>query len=547
MPRNNRKRSNSKVTNGNGHTNGHANGADDHDGGRPRTAESTTTTTTTIAGNDLDVSERTRRANEELTRLSILMGVDDEQEVLTQLRKKRDKVKGDPRKARLIDELLTHTSLAKTNERTMTNGRGREAEEEEENVAAAPKQKAVRPVRPSSSAARTAEEAAAARRRTDDSVLDRSILSGTRFGDLTPRPHSASLRAVADVMGLQETTEVQAKTYRHAVEGKDVLARARTGTGKTLAFLLPAIEVVLRAHEASPERRGTSVEILVVSPTRELAAQIHNQAEKLLTFHGPDVASAQVVYGGTKIGGDTAKFGRRLPTVLVATPGRLRDHLESTRVQGRAFAECVAAVKVLVLDETDRLLDMGFRKEIRDIVNRLGPPRNRQTLLFSATLPPALRSVMEDTMRKGDSVTVDCVKDDGAHTNTLIRQSYAVASDFDDHVSVVVRTVLKAVRDDNRDDTNKIVAFFPTARMVGFFANLFNKHDDLPDVGELHSKKSQGHRNRVSDAFRAANSTAVLFTSDVSARGVDYPDVTHVLQVSTVLRCAVICCFGFVS
>jgi ATP-dependent RNA helicase MSS116 len=295
----------------------------------------------------------------------------------------------------------------------------------------------------------------------------------------------------------------------------------QSNQGKTLAFLLPALERILQ--DPTPNRN--QVGVLVISPTRELASQIGDQAEKLLTFH-PDL-SVQVVFGGTKISRDVNLFKKRLPSILVATPGRLLDHLESTVVKGERFGrEIMSQTSVVVLDETDRLLDMGFRREIRKILSFLPRGNNRQTLLFSATIPKELKSIMAENM-KPDFIEVDCINDseDDSHTSSDIQQSHVIVPSMDRYVSSVVEIVGLAMK---QDAQAKIVVFFPTARQVAFFAEFFNELLNIPVI-ELHSKKSQSYRNRASEQFRAASS-GILFTSDVSARGVDYPGVSQVIQ-----------------
>jgi len=297
-------------------------------------------------------------------------------------------------------------------------------------------------------------------------------------------------------------------------------------TGKTIAFLLPAIERVLRSPEYNNDE---DVGVLVISPTRELASQIGDEAEKLLTFHRD--MSVQVVFGGTKTTRDVSRLKKNLPTVLVATPGRLKDLLQTANnINGRKFSKIMSKTPVVVLDETDQLLDMGFRREIQQILNYLGSSHKRQTLLFSATVPPALKEIMRQTM-KDDYVEVDCIKDGGSgeestQTHIHVEQSHAIIPSMSNYVPSIIRVVKEANEDDGGG--NKVVVFFPTARMVSFFADLFNEVVKLP-VMELHSKKSQGYRNRVSNQFREASS-GILFTSDVSARGVDYPGVSHVVQ-----------------
>lgn len=342
-----------------------------------------------------------------------------------------------------------------------------------------------------------------------------------RFVDLE-NLHPSSLRALTGDMGLSTMTEIQHTTFDAASRGRDVLGRARTGTGKTLAFLLPTVETLLRDD-------NDDALAIVISPTRELATQIGDQAQALVRHHRQNLHGVQIMFGGTKKHVDTKRFRRRLPSILVATPGRLLDHLRTDPTFARALR---AHARVLVLDETDRLLDMGFRTDVEEIISFLPPPGpQRQTLLFSATMPRDLRKLMANTMAP-DFLTADCIgeHDDGVttehHTNEQVDQFHVVLPSMDRYVSGVVETVFRAVRDD--ETRHKIIVFFPTAMLVRYFAYLFNREMRFP-VLELHSKKSQDVRTKTSKKFRNLKK-GVLLTTDVSARGVDYPDVTHVIQ-----------------
>ncbi|KAL7544710.1 hypothetical protein ACHAWF_008071 [Thalassiosira exigua] len=351
---------------------------------------------------------------------------------------------------------------------------------------------------------------------------DSDLLTNVDFSDRTDL-HPASKRALAE-MSLERMTEIQARTYDAALSGRDVLGRARTGTGKTIAYLLPAIERLLRSERYIV---GENVGILVISPTRELANQIGDEAEKLVKHHRE--LSVQVAFGGTKVARDISKLKNRRPSILVATPGRLLDLLQTAVIGGTRFCKIMSSTPLVVLDETDQLLDMGFRREIQKILSHLPRNKDRQTLLFSATIPKELKAIMAETM-SSDYIEVDCIRDgdDGeasTQTHAHIKQSHAIIASMDQYVPSVIRVVKEAAK---AEGGHKIVVFFPTARMVSFFADLFNLVVDLP-VLEIHSKKSQSYRNRVSEQFRSATS-AILLTSDVSARGVDYPGVTHVIQ-----------------
>jgi len=377
---------------------------------------------------------------------------------------------------------------------------------------------------------------------------DPSFMTARTFASLPPTAiHADTVRAITGTMKLNRLTEVQLKTLvavgclsseedldgnqsNGGGEMRDVLGRARTGTGKTVAFLLPALQTVIEAHDRDQgaKRSADSIRVLIISPTRELATQISVQAEAMLTHHSRSRGySQQVVYGGTSIKKDISAFNQRLPTILVATPGRLKDHLENTQLRnGRNFRDCVQGLRTLVLDEADQLLEMGFRPEILRIVKYLPPKEYRQTLLFSATMPKDLRSVMAETMKQ-DHVVVDCIKDRGApETNAHVTQSHIILPSMDRCAIAVVEVILRAM--ESNPDSHKIMAFFPTARQTGFFADVFNKGMQIK-VHEIHSRKSQSHRDKESDRFRLSR-RGVLFSSDVSARGVDYPDVTSVVQ-----------------
>jgi ATP-dependent RNA helicase MSS116 len=341
---------------------------------------------------------------------------------------------------------------------------------------------------------------------------DAELWTSTHFAD----HNLATKRAIAQ-LGMDNMTEIQAETWAVARAGASVLGSSPTGTGKTIAFLLPALERLL-AKETS-YRPGRNVGILIVAPTRELVIQIGEDAKALLAFHSD--YNVLCSYGGTKIHGEILQLSKRIPTVLVATPGRLLDHLNDTRLQGgRKFEDIMGETPILVLDEADRLIE-AFQKETKKILSHLPRSSKRQTLLFSATLPKRLKAVL-DTVLPPDYERIDCT----LHENTLIEQSYLSLPSMDLYVSALV----SIVRQISTEDYYKIAVFFPTAKLVKFFCDLF-RHLGIPTL-EMHSRMSQGSRNRVRDEFGKRESK-ILFTSDVSARGVDYPDVTHVIQYGT--------------
>ena len=342
-----------------------------------------------------------------------------------------------------------------------------------------------------------------------------------RFADLDIR--AGLRRNIADGLGLATLTPVQAATLPPLLAGRDVVAKARTGTGKTLAFLIPTLEKILAAP---PPARAGGVRALVLSPTRELAGQIHDAATALLAG---ERASCGVVFGGTNIRRDERLLEAGVD-LLVATPGRLLDLVENSR----GVAARLETVETLVLDEGDRLLDEGFRGDIERIVARLPAQRARQSLCFSATIPNGLDAVLGAALR-ADRVVVDCVTADaaadlsaaggGGETAARVEQALAVC---DEGGMYAAAAALLGRERAERAGAAKSVVFVNTANEAQFLSEMLAELGVPNDA--LHSRKSQAYRTRVSHAFRDA-AAGVLVASDVAARGVDYPGVSLVLQL----------------
>ncbi|CAF1881330.1 unnamed protein product [Brassica napus] len=340
-----------------------------------------------------------------------------------------------------------------------------------------------------------------------------SYLSNTRFDQFPLSP--LSLKALEDA-GFKTMTVVQEATLPIILKGKDVLAKAKTGTGKTVAYLLPSIEAVIKSPPpASTDKKKPSIIVLVVCPTRELACQAAAEAKTLLKYHSS--IGVDVVIGGKKLRAEQRRMQKHPCRILVATPGRLIDHIDNTP----GFARRLRGVKVLVLDEADHLLDMGFRRDVERIISAV--PKKRQTFLFSATVPEEVRQICHVALKQ-DHEFVNCVQEGSDETHQKVTQMYMIAS-LDRHFSLIYMLLKRHIAD-NVD--YKVIIFCTTAMVTRMVADLLGQLS--LNVREIHSRKPQGYRTRVSDEFRKSKSI-ILVTSDVSSRGLDYPDVSLVIQM----------------
>lgn len=319
-------------------------------------------------------------------------------------------------------------------------------------------------------------------------------------------------------MGFETMTEIQQKTIppllRYAVwflpeapsltctSGKDVLGAAKTGSGKTLAFLIPAIEM-LSAMRFKP-RNGTGV--IVVSPTRELALQIFGVARELMEKHSQTFG---IVIGGANRRAEAEKLAKGV-NLLIATPGRLLDHLHNT--QGFIFKN----LKSLIIDEADRILEVGFEDEMRSIIKIL--PTDRQTMLFSATQTTKVEDLARISLKPGPLyINVDYRKEHS--TVEGLEQGYVIC-DSDTRFRLLFSFLKKHQK-------KKVIVFFSSCNSVKFYAELLN-YIDLP-VLELHGKlKQQARTNRFFEFCNATSGT--LICTDVAARGLDIPEVDWVIQ-----------------
>ena len=327
-----------------------------------------------------------------------------------------------------------------------------------------------------------------------------TVSDPTKFADLNIS--EKTMKAI-EKMGFTDLTEIQQKSIPALLSGKDVLGAAKTGSGKTLAFLLPAVEM-LHALRFKP-RNGTGV--IIVSPTRELALQIFGVARELMQFH---TQTYGIVMGGANRKAEAEKLSKGV-NLLVATPGRLLDHLQNTK--GFVFKN----IKAFVIDEADRILEIGFEDEMRQIV-RILPKDERQTMLFSATQTTNVQDLARVSLKTGPLyVNVDHRKEHS--TVEGLEQGYVIC-DSDLRFRLLF-TFLK------RNTRKKVIVFFSSCNSTRYYAELLN-YIDLP-VLELHGKQKQ--QKRTNTFFEFCNAPyGTLICTDVAARGLDIPAVDWIVQ-----------------
>ena len=319
--------------------------------------------------------------------------------------------------------------------------------------------------------------------------------------------HPALSKAVADA-GYTQATDVQAQAIPPAIEGRDVRVASSTGSGKTASFILPALQRVLQARADSSRRRDKGAvygpRVLVLAPTRELAMQVAKSA----ATYGRHVQGLRVatVVGGVPYPAQIKALRQPLD-ILIATPGRLLDHLTT----GKAVLENVEA---LVLDEADRMLDMGFIDDIQTIADHLPPAR--QTLMYSATFAGHAGRLAERLLK--DAVRVEVASHTDRHEH--IEQRLHWADDLE-HKNALLDHLL------TERDMEQAVVFTSTQRDADWLA------DRLADMGHkvasLHGGMPQGRRNRVLQGLRTRQ-LRVLVATDVAARGIDVPTISHVVN-----------------
>ncbi|XP_065559215.1 probable ATP-dependent RNA helicase pitchoune isoform X2 [Artemia franciscana] len=328
-----------------------------------------------------------------------------------------------------------------------------------------------------------------------------SILSDRSFSSLSDKISEPTLKAIED-MGFNQMTEIQAKSIPHLLEGRDLVGKAKTGSGKTLAFLIPAVELIYKLKFMP--RNGTGV--IIISPTRELAMQSFGVLKELMSHHNHTYG---LIMGGANRASESQKLGKGV-NILVATPGRLLDHLQNT--PDFMFKN----LQSLIIDEADRILEVGFEEEMKQIINLL--PKRRQTMLFSATSTEKTEALTRLALKK-EPIFVGVDDNHDKATVEGLEQGYVVCPS--EKRLLLLFSFLKKNR------KKKVMVFFSSCLSVKYHHELFN-YIDLP-VMCIHGKQKQTKRTTTFFQFCNAE-TGILLCTDVAARGLDIPAVDWIVQ-----------------
>ncbi len=296
-------------------------------------------------------------------------------------------------------------------------------------------------------------------------------------------------------MGYTEPTPIQLRAIPILMEGHDLIGSAQTGTGKTAAFALPFLSKLLAAQAQTPR-------MLILEPTRELAAQVETAMRDFARFTALRVS---VMFGGVGYGKQREDIKRGID-ILVATPGRLLDHIGQRSIQ-------LDGVQHLVLDEADRMLDMGFLPDVRKIVEKC--PRKRQTALFSATVPPQIETLIQWAMHNPQTVEIGARR---TPAETVKHVVYPVADAQKKDLLIELLTRVKF---------ESVIIFCRTKDRADNVASLLKNKQHA--VAVLHSNRTQQERERALSGFRDGK-FEVLVATDIASRGLDIADVSHVVN-----------------
>jgi len=304
------------------------------------------------------------------------------------------------------------------------------------------------------------------------------------------------LQANLQAKGIESPSPIQDQAIPLGLEGKDVIGTANTGTGKTIAFAIPILQKLITSRDSK---------VLIMAPTRELAMQIEEECKS--------IAKGSGLYGALLIGG--APIGPQLrdlrckPKIVIGTPGRIKDHIERGTLEIRSF-------NIVVLDEVDRMLDMGFVHDMRQILSKVSPVR--QSFFFSATLDARVNNLISEFSTEPVTISVKTgITADSIEQNVV---SYGSRSQKIEKLHDLL----------NKDEISKVLVFDETQRSVEKLSKELQVRGFSADA--IHGGKSQGQRQRALSKFKN-NEVNVLVATDVAARGIDVSDISHVINYST--------------
>ena len=300
------------------------------------------------------------------------------------------------------------------------------------------------------------------------------------------------LQAIEE-LGYEEATPIQIKAIPPILEGRDMVGSAQTGTGKTAAFALPTLHRL---------KKTGACRVLALAPTRELAIQIEENFRKYGKHMGLNMA---LLYRGVKYGKQLEEL-RNNPDIVVATPGRLLDHIQQANLS-------LSKIEILILDEVDRMLDMGFVEDVTKIINKT--PRSRQTLLFSATIPDAVVRLSKWALDNPAEAKID-IKISAAETVTHALYPVPAIQKFD-----LLIALLRKI------EFESLIIFFQTRRGTDKISHWLTEHGQ--DVRVLHADLKQRDRMSALQDFKDGK-VKILSATDVASRGLDISNVTHVIN-----------------
>ena len=301
-----------------------------------------------------------------------------------------------------------------------------------------------------------------------------------------------------NLQGYEIATEIQAKSIPIALKGEDIIGSAKTGSGKSLAFLIPTVEYILN----HPKNEG--IQALVITPTRELALQLYDLAKILMNDNG---TSCVLVIGGGNRKKEAEKLSSNEARIIICTPGRLIDHMVNTKKFD------YNNIKILIIDEADKILKIGFEEELTEIIKLI--PKNRQTLLFSATITPKVEDLITLSVKNYENIRI---KSSDPTVSTLEQGYLKIDAD---KKFLFLFTFFK------KNKNSKILVFFATCKEVEFYSSLLN-YVDVP-VLSITGEYKQQKRSTTFMEFCSLEQ-GILLCTDVAQRGLDIPDVDWVIQ-----------------